>query len=446
MSLGAGITFDKEPQKSSEEKVMADTKKALVGADIKNVTARLKVEGASFRRFNLYFPETKIIANSSAQNRLAREIRAIIDRDLEISGGFSLVSHQASSASEALLKQKGAEGTSTLTLTMKPDIVSAHVEHKNLSTGQKYTNNFSANHKSLRRLAHQIAQSIYESYIGPENLFMLQMAAVKREGAASQIVLMDFDGHNESAISEGTWSKTSPYFSLDGKTILYGVISSKGQGIVEQDVASKKMVFRTKKQGINLDPRLMPDNSGMLATLSFEGNANIYRLSRAGTLVHKITTGLGLNLSPSINPNGQEFAFVSDRSGTPQIYVQKLSPTAAPDRLTMQGKYNQTPHFNHDGTLIAFTGRDENKVFDIFILERASKKVSRVTENQGRNQEPFFSPSGRFIIFTSEREDKRKPDIFIATLNGNHQYRLTNANNEAKSQGYYSPIFRPEQK
>lgn len=446
LALKAGITFDKEQPKSSEEKVMADTKKALAGADIKNVTARLKVEGASFRRFNLYFPETKIVANSSAQNRLAREIRAIVDRDLEISGGFSLVSHPSSSASEALMKQKGAEGITTLTLTIKPDVVSAHVEHKNLGSGQKDPHDFSANHKGLRRLAHQIAQSIYESYIGKENLFMLQMAAVKREGSSSQIVLMDFDGHSESAISEGTWSKASPYFSPDGKTILYGVISPKGQGIVEQDIASKKMVFRTKKQGINLDPRVMPDNSGLLATLSFEGNANIYRLSRSGAVVHKMTKGLGLSLSPSISPNGKLFAFVSDRTGTPQIYVQELSPTASADKLKIPGKYNQTPHFNHDGTLITFTGRDENKVFDIFIFDRLSERVTRVTENQGRNQEPFFSPSGRFVIFTSEREGKRKPDIFIATLNGNHQYRLTNANSDAKSQGYYSPVFRPEQK
>ena len=94
--------------------------------------------------------------------------------------------------------------------------------------------------------------------------------------------------------------------------------------------------------------------------------------------------------------------------------------------------------------MIAFTGRDEKKVFDIFVLDRQSERISRVTQNQGRNQEPVFSPSGRYIVFTSERDGKKKPDIFIATLNGDHQYRLTDANNNQKTLGYFSPAIKPK--
>jgi TolB protein len=446
--LMAGISYDKESkaQETPEEKVVSETKKALVGSDISSVNARLRIEGASFRQFSLYFATTKLLGSSTIQNKIADDIRQIVDRDLLITGGFSPISHSGKSDDDALLKQKGAEGITRLSLTIKPDIISASLEHKNLITGKRSIKSFSAPHKNLRRLAHLISQSIYEEFIGKENLFSLQIAAVKREGASSQIVLLDFDGHGETPITEGSWSKTSPYFSLDGKTILYSVISRQGQGIVEQEIGQKKMQFRTKKPGINLDPRVLPDNSGMLATLSFENNANIYRITRSGSIVGKMTNGLGLNLSPSIRSDGSEFAFVSDRSGTPQIYVQKLIPNAAPTRLTFQGKYNQTPHFSQDGKFIAFTGRDEKKVFDIFLLERDSGRVSRVTENQGRNQEPHFSPSGRFVIFTSERERKVKPDIFISTLNGSHQFRLTDANSDKKSSGYFSPVIRPEQK
>lgn len=446
--LMADISFKQEEKKqdSPQEQVVEQAKKALVGSDISSVNARLKVEGASFRQFNLYFPEAKLLGSSSMQKKIAQDIRKIIDRDLEITAGFSSITHSGKSDDNALLRQKGAEGVSRLTLTIKPDVISGFIEHTNLITGKQASKSFSAPHKNLRRFAHQIAQSVYEAFIGPENLFLLQIAAVKREGTNSQIVLLDFDGHSETSITEGSWSKASPYFSLDGKTILYGVISPQGGGIVEHEIGSKKFFFRTKKPGVNIDPRIIPDNSGMLATLSFENSANIYRLSRTGAIVGKMTQSLGLNLSPTIRSDGTEFAFVSDRSGTPQIYVQKLVPQAVATRVTFQGKYNQTPHFSHDGKLIAFTGRDELRVFDIFVLERDSGRISRVTQNQGRNQEPHFSPSGRFVIFTSEREGKRKPDIFIATLNGSHQFRLTNAEGDKKSQGYFSPVLRPEQK
>lgn len=455
----AGITFEKNNSEPSQkpsplENTVKDVARAVPAGDLSGINARLRVEGAAFRAFNLYFPPTKNPAALTAANKKsATDIRQIIERDLAIVGGFNFVTHSESllkTDDDALMKQKGAEGLSKLSLSFSGNSIKASLEHKNLITGKKSFKTFEGTIESTRRLSHLLAQSIYEEFIGPEDLFLLQVAAIKRDGGGSQVVMLDFDGHNEQSITSGSWRKTSPYFSPDGKSILYTVVSSRGQGIVEQEVGSKRIQFRLKKDGLNLDPRIMPDNSGMLATLSFENNANIYRASRTGSIIGKVTDGLGLNLSPSISTDGKELAFVSDRSGTPQIYVQALSADnqtkKLATRLTFQGKYNQTPHWSPDGKLITFTGRDENKIFDIFLVERTSGRVSRITENQGRNQEPFFTPSGRFVIFTSEREGKPKPDIFIATLNGDHQYRLTNANADQKTLGYFSPVVRPKQK
>lgn len=428
------------------EKQIEEVKKSLAKGEISNVNARLKVEGATFRLFNLYFAPTNESAGLSAeQSKQLKEIRAIIERDLAIVGGFSFMVGSKQDQ-DALLKQKGAEGVVKLSLGIKGERISANIEQKNLMTGKKSYQSFSGNLKGLRRLSHLISQSIYQEFIGPEDIFLLQIAAVKRSGKDSQIVMLDFDGKEEQALTSNNWTKAAPYFTPDGKNILYSVISSEGQGIVEQEVGKSHFEFRVKKSGVNLDARIFPDNSGMLATLSYENKASIYLLSRTGTLKRKVTESVGLNLSPSISSDGKEMAFVSDRSGNPQIYVQSLvgDAKALPTRLTFQGKYNQTPHFSPDNKLIAFTGRDENKVFDIFLIERASGRVSRVTEGQGRNQEPYFSPSGRFVIFTSEREGKNKPDIFISSLNGDHQYRLTDASSDKKTAGYFSPVFRPK--
>lgn len=436
----AGIGQSKQSDRVEE------VKKTLAEGQLQGVNARLKVEGATFRTFNLYFAPTKESGVlTSEQKKQIKEVRSIIERDLAIVGGFNFMV-ESKSDQDNLLKQKGAEGVSRLSLGIKGDRISASIEHKNLITGKKSYESFTANLKGIRRLSHLVSQSIYQEFIGPEDIFLLQIAAVKRFGKESQIVLLDFDGHEETNISTNSWTKASPYFSPDGKKILYAVISSEGQGIVEQEIGKNNFEFRVKKSGVNLDPRIFPDDSGMLATLSYENKANIYLLSRTGSIKRKVTDGVGLNLSPSISSDGKEMVFVSDRSGSPQIYVQSLGANAkaAPVRLTFQGKYNQTPHFSPDNKLIAFTGRDENKVFDIFLLERSSGRISRITENQGRNQEPYFSPSGRFVIFTSEREGKKKPEIFLASLNGNHQVRLTDANADKKTSGYFSPVIRPK--
>ncbi len=442
--LVGGITFkgqkpvETQPKPAAEKEVRAEV--------FGNLSAvNLRVEGASFRRFNLFFPPS-VNEGLGKEKSWFTDIRAIVDRDLAIVGAFDFVKAGGlSKAADALIKQKGAEGVTRLSLSAVQNDIKATVEHKNLVTGKTTLKSFQDKFTNLRRLSHTIAQSIYEEFVGPENLFQLQFVAVKREKSGdSLLVMMDFDGQNETVIADGKWLKSCPTFSPDGKNVLYTVTSPQGQGVVEQVIGSKRFEFRIRKPGLNIDPRVLPDNSGILVTLSFENNYNIYRATRLGTLIGPVTQGLGLNLSPSISPDGKEIAFVSDRSGSPQIYVQNLGDNKA-KRVSFKGNYNQTPQFcptNKD--LIAFTGRDERRVFDIFVLDRKSERISRVTQEQGRNQEPNFTPSGRFLIFTSEREGKSKPDIFLATLNGSHQYRLTNAHANAKTLGYSSPAVKPK--
>ncbi len=435
---GAGATA------AAQQKETAETvKKALSINDISGAK-RLKVEGATFRKFNLHFAEIVIDGKATDDDKKNLSlIRQIIERDLAITGNFAMIQAPAEKlATDALMKQGGAEGLSRLKLNFSADKISAVIEHKNLISGQtakKYVASFK---KESRRLSHLISQSIFEQFIGPEDIFLLQIAAIKRGKNDTQVVLFDFDGHNEQKLTSGVWGKATPYFAPGGKSILYTIISKEGQGIVEQEIGAAGIQFRTKKTGLNMDPRVLPDNSGLLATLSLGKDANIYRTSREGNVIERMTLSSGFNLSPSISPDGKTFAFVSTRGGTPQIYEQTLDPAAKKTeakRLTIKGRYNQTPQYSPDGAFIAFTGRDEEKVFDIFLLERSSGDISRITQKQGRNQEPFFSPSGRFVIFSSEREGRKEPDIYLATLNGSHQYRLTTEG------GYLSPVVRPKQ-
>ena len=48
-------------------------------------------------------------------------------------------------------------------------------------------------------------------------------------------------------------------------------------------------------------------------------------------------------------------------------------------RVTFQGKYNQTPRWSPrtDKPQIAFTGRDERGVFDVFILDVKTGRIDR---------------------------------------------------------------------
>jgi TolB protein len=96
-----------------------------------------------------------------------------------------------------------------------------------------------------------------------------------------------------------------------------------------------------------------------------------------------------------------------------------------PKRLTFQGNYNQTPRWSPRGDLIAFTARDERKVFDVFTVAPDTGKIQRVTQDQGRtNEEPSWAPNGRLLVFTSDRNGR--PQLVISTPDGTRQKVITN--------------------
>ena len=94
---------------------------------------------------------------------------------------------------------------------------------------------------------------------------------------------------------------------------------------------------------------------------------------------------------------------------------------APPKRVTFQGKYNQTPRWSPrtDKPQIAFTGRDERGVFDIFVLDVKTGKIDRVTQGKGSNLDPTWSPDGRLIAYTSSRGG-----IFVNNPETHHEVQI----------------------
>src|SRR5580658_9952780 len=82
--------------KSSE--ILQKIQKSLDETELRGVNARLKIEGATFRLFNLYF-------SISGPKEILEEIRKIINNDLKIVGGFNFV-EASKNDTDTLLRQK----------------------------------------------------------------------------------------------------------------------------------------------------------------------------------------------------------------------------------------------------------------------------------------------------------------------------------------------------
>jgi TolB protein len=124
---------------------------------------------------------------------------------------------------------------------------------------------------------------------------------------------------------------------------------------------------------------------------------------------------------------GAQIAWVSGRSGLPQIYVMDADG-ANVQRLTQQG-YAVSPAWSPNGQLLAFAWRRNYGPGapggqDIYIMDVASRQWVQLT-HEGVNDFPSWSPDGRHIVFQARRGGSEQ--IWTMLADGTKQHALTSS-------------------
>src|SRR5437667_4731643 len=134
-------------------------------------------------------------------------------------------------------------------------------------------------------------------------------------------------------------------------------------------------------------------------TLSKEGNPEIYLLTVATGAFRRLTMHAAIDTEPTWSPTGRELAFISDRSGSAQIYVMDAEGTNL-RRLTHSG-FNTQPRWSPKGDAIAFTSRQGNH--DIWAVNTDGSTLRRLTAGPGSNERASWAPNGRHLVLQSNR-------------------------------------------
>ena len=137
----------------------------------------------------------------------------------------------------------------------------------------------------------------------------------------------------------------------------------------------------------------------------------------------------GPDVSPAWNPKtGAQIAFVSGRTGLPQIYVMD-SDGSNVQRVTDTG-YAVSPSWSPNGQFLLFSwirryGPGAPGGEDIYIMDVASHQWVQLTHDGGRNDFPSWAPDGRHIVFQSNRSGSEQ--IWTMLADGSQQRQLTTA-------------------
>jgi TolB protein len=164
---------------------------------------------------------------------------------------------------------------------------------------------------------------------------------------------------------------------------------------------------------------------------SLNGDPEIYVSDASGAHLHRITFAAGVSTSPAWNPKtGKQFAFVSDRGGSPVLYLAN-SDGSNVEKLNLPDMgYVIDPAWSPNGQLLAFSWRRPSGNYDIYAMDIVSRQLVELTRDAGRNERPSWAPDGRHLVFESTRTGTRQ--IWSMLADGSQPRQLTfEAQNES---------------
>ena len=286
---------------------------------------------------------------------------------------------------------------------------------ENLVVGKVYT----GREADLRTMVHRFCGEISLYLTGKRGVFGSRIVFVSRVGQNKEIFISDFDGHAPRQETNHKSITLSPSLSQDGSWLAYTSYVNGKPDIFIRNLKTRALTT-IAFSGMNITPDWVPGKFELAATLSLNGDQEIYLLSGKGEILSRLTSSRGIDVSPRVSPDGTKIAFVSRRGGTPQIYVKTLA-TGEVMRVTFQGKYNTSPSWSPLGNQLAYVGVVKNEI-DIYVTEFFGGGPVRLTRDQGDNEDPSWSPDGSLIVFSSTRDGSSK--IYVMTARGTDARQL----------------------
>jgi len=258
-----------------------------------------------------------------------------------------------------------------------------------------------------RYTAHKMADEIMKAY-GERPVFTTKIVFVSNRDGNDELYMMDFDGQNQTRLTFNKVVDYMPAWSSDGNAIAFTSYRNFTAGLYllypyEQD-AGKPRIRPVSTRGTSNSPSFSPNGKRLAFCSSMEGNANseIYVTSSDGQeRARNITNNEAIDTAPTWSPTSREIAFISDRGGTPQVYVMDAEG-ANVRRISFGGNHFDSPAWSPAGDRLVYVSRVAN-VFDLFLHNLRKNEVSKLTESNARNESPCWSPDGRHIIFSSNR-------------------------------------------
>jgi TolB protein len=263
--------------------------------------------------------------------------------------------------------------------------------------------------REYRMAVHRASDDIVRAITNQPGIAATRIAFIRRAGNGYELVAVDYDGENPERIVSSPTMIYSPAWSPDGRKLAYAVRNANARvELHERDLSTDRVRVISSRPEVSFTPAYSPDGRRLAFAVSVGGivtEINDYDLVQ-GCCMRRISRGPRNDLNPTYSPDGRRIAFLSDRIGSPHIFVMPAEGGEA----TMLTPYNvervkfTAPSWSPAGNEVAFSGQSRGG-FQIMIADVRRPGVAKQVTSSGDNEDPSWAPDGRHIVFSSTGRD-----------------------------------------
>lgn len=254
-----------------------------------------------------------------------------------------------------------------------------------------------------RRIAHLVADAIYERVTGEKGYFDTRIVYVAETGSRARqtkrLAIMDQDGFNQRYLTDGRALVLTPRFSPNSPTITYLGYYNRTPQVYMLHVDTGRVETLGSFPGMTFAPRFSPDGNNIVFSMARGGNTDIFVMNLRSKRVQRLTNHPSIDTSPSYSPDGSQIVFNSDRGGSQQLYTMDANGGSVQRISFGEGRYS-TPVWSPRGDLIAFT-KSKGGQFSIGVM-RTDGSSERILSSSFLDEGPTWAPNGRVLMFFRE--------------------------------------------
>jgi TolB protein len=272
---------------------------------------------------------------------------------------------------------------------------------------------YTTSQSNWRRIAHIMADVIYERLLGEKGYFDTRIAYIAatgpRDRRTKRLAIMDQDSENNRFLTDGSWLVLTPRFHpARPDDIVFMSYASNRPRVYLFDLHSGRQNVLGDFEGMTFAPRFSPDGGHVVMSVTRGGGSDIVAVDLASRTTRRLTDSGAIDVSPCYSPDGSQIVFNSDRGGDQQLYMMGAGGGGVKRISFGSGRY-ATPVWAPRGDLIAYTrfgGQSGN--FSIGVMH-PDGSGERILSESFSVEGPTFAPNGRVLMFwrqTAARDNR----------------------------------------